>query len=253
MLRAIDDVDGQGIYIRKLCDALFESDPRNEYVAFYSRRRAGGTIRDRPNVREVVVPGTGKLLWDQVLVPLAARRESLDVLFHHKFSIPLAPPCPTVVQQRGTEYWSHPEFYVGWSGRLDRLYNRLMIPLYCRRAVRVLTNSDTLGDELVRYVGRSALQAAHGVRRGRRELPADHRSGRAGRGPGALPASGRAVPVDGGQGPPDPGAGLREDAHAAQERRGGTARRTAACGGTPPPGARRRRRSSSSASASRSA
>jgi glycosyltransferase involved in cell wall biosynthesis len=24
MLRAIDDVDGQGIYIRKLCDALFE-------------------------------------------------------------------------------------------------------------------------------------------------------------------------------------------------------------------------------------
>ena len=26
MLRAIDDVDGQGIYIRKLCDALFELD-----------------------------------------------------------------------------------------------------------------------------------------------------------------------------------------------------------------------------------
>jgi len=28
-----------------------------------------------------------------------------------------------------------------------------MIPLYCRRAVRLLTNSDTLGDELIRYVG----------------------------------------------------------------------------------------------------
>ena len=163
MLRAIDDVDGQGIYIRKLCDALFDVDPRNEYVAFYRGPAQAGRYADRPNVREVVVPGNGKLLWDQVLVPLAARRENLDVLFHHKFSIPLVPPCPAVVQQRGTEYWTHPEFYVGWSGRMDRLYNRVMIPLYCRRAVRVLTNSDSLGDELVRYAGvpRSKLRTVY--------------------------------------------------------------------------------------------
>jgi glycosyltransferase involved in cell wall biosynthesis len=153
MLRAVDDVDGQGIYIRKLCDALFDLDSRNEYVAFYNTPSQAGRYRDRPNVREVVVPGRNKLIWDQVLVPRAARGERLDVLFHHKFSIPLMPPCPAVVQQRGTEYWSHPEFYGGWSGWTDRVYNRVMIPLYCRRAVRVLTNSDTLGDELVRHVG----------------------------------------------------------------------------------------------------
>jgi glycosyltransferase involved in cell wall biosynthesis len=163
MLRAVDDVDGQGIYIRKLCDALFELDRHNEYVAFYNRHEQRGRYLGRANVREVVVPGGGKLLWDQVLVPLAARREKLDVLFHHKFSIPLISPCPTVVQQRGTEYWSHPEFYVGWSGRVDQVYNRLMIPLYCKRAVRVLTNSNTLGEELVRHVGvpRSKLRTVY--------------------------------------------------------------------------------------------
>lgn len=163
MLRAIDDVDGQGIYIRELCAALFEVDSRNEYVVFYNRRDQLGRYLDHANVREVVVPGGGKLLWDQVLVPLAARREKLDVLFHHKFSIPILSPCPTVVQQRGTEYWSHPEFFVGWSGRVDQFYNRLMIPIYCRRAARVLTNSDTLGDELIRYVGvpRSKLRTVY--------------------------------------------------------------------------------------------
>jgi glycosyltransferase involved in cell wall biosynthesis len=163
MLRAIDDVDGQGIYIRKLCDALFEADAHNQYVALYRHERQTGRYRHLPNVREVVVPGRGKLVWDQVLVPLAARRERLDVLFHHKFSIPLAAPCPTVVQQRGTEYWSHPEFFAGWSGRMDQLYNRLMIPLYCRQAARVLTNSDTLGDELVRHAGvpRSKLRTVY--------------------------------------------------------------------------------------------
>jgi glycosyltransferase involved in cell wall biosynthesis len=153
MLRAVDDVDGQGIYIRKLCDALFQLDAANQYVVYYCRADQAGRYRDRPNVREVIVPGSNKLVWDQVLVPLAARRDRLDVLFHHKFSIPLCAPCPTVVQQRGTEYWSHPEFYTGWSGRVDQVYNRFMIPLYCRRAVRVLTNSNTLGEELVRHVG----------------------------------------------------------------------------------------------------
>jgi glycosyltransferase involved in cell wall biosynthesis len=162
MLRAIDDVDGQGIYIRKLCDALFDLDTRNEYVAFYSDECQAGRYADRDNVREIVVRGRGKLLWDQVS-PLAARRERVDVLFHHKFSTPLIASSPTVVQQRGTEYWSHPEFYVGWAGRLDRIYNRIMIPLYCRRAARVLTNSNTLGEELIRYIDvpRSKLRTVY--------------------------------------------------------------------------------------------
>jgi glycosyltransferase involved in cell wall biosynthesis len=163
MLRAIDDVDGQGIYIRKLCDALFKLDTRNEYVAFYSDESQTGRYVNHRNVREIVVHGRGKLLWDQVSVPLAARRERVDVLFHHKFSIPLLSSSPAVVQQRGTEYWSHPEFYVGVAGRLDRMYNRIMIPLYCRRAARVLTNSDTLGEELIRYIGvpRSKLRTVY--------------------------------------------------------------------------------------------
>jgi glycosyltransferase involved in cell wall biosynthesis len=153
MLRAVDDVDGQGIYIRKLCEALFALDSQNQYLAYYWRPDQSGRFADYRNVREVVVPGRNKLVWDQAQVPLAARRDRLDVLFHHKYSIPLLAPCPTVVQQRGTEYWGHPEFYTGWSGRVDQVYGRVMIPLYCRRAVRVLTNSDTLGDELIRYVG----------------------------------------------------------------------------------------------------
>jgi hypothetical protein len=136
MLRAVDDVDGQGIYIRELCDALFDLDTHNQYVALYWREDQRGRYRDRPNVREVVLPSGQKLFWDQVLVPRAARREGARRAVHHKFSIPLVSPCPTVVQQRGTEYWSHPDFYAGWSGRLDQYYNRLMIPLYCRRAAR---------------------------------------------------------------------------------------------------------------------
>ena len=113
MLRSIDEYDGAGVYIRKLCDALLAMDRTNQYVLFYASAAQAGRYAHLPNVREVVVRARGKLVWDQVAVPLAARREHLDVLFHHKFSIPVFAPCPTVVQQRGTEYWTFPEYYPG--------------------------------------------------------------------------------------------------------------------------------------------
>jgi glycosyltransferase involved in cell wall biosynthesis len=118
-----------------------------------SHEGQGGRYAQRPNVREVVVRAPGKLLWDQVAVPAAAWREHLDVLFHHKFSIPAIAPCPTVVQQRGTEYWSFPEYYTSWGDRINRLYNVASIPFFCRRAARVLTNSDSLAVELERVAG----------------------------------------------------------------------------------------------------
>jgi glycosyltransferase involved in cell wall biosynthesis len=153
MLRGVDEYDGAGVYIRQLCDALFQLDRVNQYVVFYMRESQLGRYAQVPNVQERVVKAPGKLLWDQVFVPRAARREQLDVLFHHKFSIPLLSPCPAVVQQRGTEYWTFPEYYTRFSDRLNRLYNMATIPLFCRRAARVLTNSDSLADELESLAG----------------------------------------------------------------------------------------------------
>ena len=153
MLRGIDEHDGAGVYIRELLDALLRLDRTNQYVLFYSGERHRGRYAHLPNVREVVVRAPGKLLWDQVAVPMAARREGLDVLFHHKFSIPVLAPCPTIVQQRGTEYWTFPEYYPTLGDRINRLYNVFSIPLFCRRAARVLTNSDSLALELEQLAG----------------------------------------------------------------------------------------------------
>lgn len=153
MLRAVDEYDGAGVYIRQLCKALFELDRFNQYVLFYRDEKELGRFGDVPNVQERVVTAPGKLVWDQVAVPWAARRENLDVLFHHKFSIPLVAPCPTVVQQRGTEYWTFPQYYTRLGDRVNRWYNMAMIPLFCRRAARVLTNSDSLAGELEALAG----------------------------------------------------------------------------------------------------
>jgi glycosyltransferase involved in cell wall biosynthesis len=153
MLRGIREVDGVGVYARQLCDALFEVDRVNQYVLFYMSEEQAGRYANVPNATERVVRAPSKLVWDQLAVPFAARRERLDVLFHHKFSIPLLAPCPTVVQQRCTAYWTNPEWYPGVADRLNRRYNVLSIPLFCRAADRVLTNSDSLARELEELAG----------------------------------------------------------------------------------------------------
>lgn len=149
MLRGMGEVDGAGVYLRQICDALLALDRTNEYVLLYRHPEQLGQYAHYPNVRERLVRAPGKLLWDQVAVPLVARRERLDVIFHHKFSVPLLAPCPTVVQQRCAEYWLFPHFY----DRLNRVYNTASIPIYCRSAERVLTNSDSLADELSACAG----------------------------------------------------------------------------------------------------
>ena len=179
MLRGIDEYDGAGVYIRKLVDALLELDRVNQYVLFYDRDSQLGRYAGRPNVREVVVRAPGKLLWDQVAVPLAARRARVDVLFHHKFSIPVVAPCPTVVQQRGTEYWTFPEYYqtLGRPSqpRLQQVEHPALLPA-CR------SSADQLGQP--RLGARGARRGAcgqddHGLRRRRRAICQDHRPGRA--------------------------------------------------------------------------
>ncbi|HYC33905.1 MAG TPA: hypothetical protein VEB59_16560, partial [Gemmatimonadales bacterium] len=75
MLRAVGEYDGAGVYIRALLDALLAIDDTNQYVFFYDSPADRGRFADRRNVREVVVRSPGKLVWDQVAVPIAARRE----------------------------------------------------------------------------------------------------------------------------------------------------------------------------------
>ena len=74
MLRAVDEYDGAGVYIRKLCEALFELDRLNHYVAFYMRDEQLGRYSHLPNVEERVVHAPGNLIWDKVFITRAAAR-----------------------------------------------------------------------------------------------------------------------------------------------------------------------------------
>ncbi len=149
MLRALDQRGGVEVYARNLLEQLLDLDTRNDYVLLYRSRRHLGRHRARPNVREALVHAADTLSWDQVAVPVAAHHARADVLFHPKFTVPLASPCPTVMMLHGSAWFTHPELF----GRVDIAWVRAMVPAYCRRASALLANSAVTAEDFVRLLG----------------------------------------------------------------------------------------------------
>ena len=149
MLRTMDEQQGIGIYTQNLMDHLLAVDDRNEYVLFYRNPAFIGRYATYPRVEEQVVRAPNKALWDQIMIPLAARRFEVDVLFHTKFTVPFFTRRPTVMVLHGASWYTNPELY--W--QLGILYIRLFMPLYCRKASAIVSNSDCTTRDFIRILG----------------------------------------------------------------------------------------------------
>jgi len=151
MLRSLDEKGGIGVYTRYVTETLLGLDRQNHYILLYRNRGNIGRFAHCPNVTERVVRGWGKIGWDQVGIPLACRSERIDVLFHPKFTVPFAAPCPVVMTVHGADWFipEHARFY----GRLDVAYIRAVMPLYFRKAAAVLSVSQITTDDFNRILG----------------------------------------------------------------------------------------------------
>ncbi|HSH75778.1 MAG TPA: glycosyltransferase family 1 protein [Longimicrobiales bacterium] len=140
MLRAIDEKGGIGVYANNIVAELLAIDDRNEYVLLYRNPDNLGRFAHHPNVEELVVRAPNKALWDQLAVPLACARSSVDVLFHPKFTVPFLAPCKTVMVVHGAD-WFLPDQAVFYKP-LDVRYVRMVMPWYFRKAAKVLSVSE---------------------------------------------------------------------------------------------------------------
>ena len=151
MLRSIDEKGGVGVYTRNIVKELLRLDKDNEYILFYANSSNIGVFSHYENVREVLVRGSHKAVWDQVSIPRAARIERLDILFHPKFTVPLFAPCKSVMVVHGAD-WLIPEqaqFYPWWNVK----YMQMMLPFYFRKSSAVISVSQETTDNFNRTLG----------------------------------------------------------------------------------------------------
>ena len=94
-------VGGTEIYLRNLLRALAEIDAENQYVVFTNRETGADLVPERPNFRHAPQPiharfRPARILWEQLALPLAARKYRLEVLLNPGFTAPIVCGCPMV-------------------------------------------------------------------------------------------------------------------------------------------------------------
>lgn len=143
MLRAYDRPGGIGIYSRNIVQHLLRLDRDNRYLLLYNNPAHVGTYGHLPNVEEMALPSANQIIWDQALAARALSRWGADLVFNTKFSLPLMLKAKKVMVLHGATWYTHPHMYP-WH---DIAYVRLFMPVYCRAADFLISNSElTTGD-----------------------------------------------------------------------------------------------------------
>jgi glycosyltransferase involved in cell wall biosynthesis len=139
---------GVVVYTNELLRAMFAHGAGHEFVLFFQQARPSNEFPESARLRHVLVPTASRLIWDQVALPLAVRREGIDVLFNPKFSIPLSAGCRTAWVCHGLDWYVMP-----WASRLpDRISHRVLVPRYAQKADAIITVSETVREHALRYL-----------------------------------------------------------------------------------------------------
>ena len=130
-------VGGTEIYLRGLLGGLAGIDAANQYFIFTNRETGQDLVPRQPNFQRVPQPvravgRPARMLWEQAALPLAAVRQSLDVMLNPGFTAPLFCPCPQVTVFHDLQHVRLPEyfrwfdlpfwqFFLYWSAHVSRL------------------------------------------------------------------------------------------------------------------------------------
>src|SRR6185436_9456332 len=109
-------VGGTEIYLRCLLDALAGIDAINQYLVFTNRETGRDLAPAASNFKTVpqAVRATSRparILWEQMVLPIAAARLRVDVMLNPGFTAPILCACPQVTVFHDLQHKRHPEYF----------------------------------------------------------------------------------------------------------------------------------------------
>lgn len=142
---------GSGQYVRALVSAFAEIAPTSQFVVLMSTPLAP-EVACAPNVEFLVVPGKntnlGKVCWEQIALPRAARQLGVDVLHVPYWAPPLHVALPTVVTVHDLIPLLLKPYRGGPLVRLYTAFARATSP----RATLLLTDSEASRRDIVEHL-----------------------------------------------------------------------------------------------------
>jgi glycosyltransferase involved in cell wall biosynthesis len=145
-------VGGTEIYLRELLAALARVDTANEYFVFTNRETGADLVPRQANfhckpqaVHARFRPG--RILWEQIALPLEATHYRLNVMFNPGFTAPLLAACPLVTVFHDMQHKRHPEHFRWY----DLPFWRLLLWASAHRSQCLIAVSEATRADLVHY------------------------------------------------------------------------------------------------------
>ena len=136
---------GMDIVVLELIRNLQEIDSENEYVIFVKAGEDRSCIRETKNFKIVELKKSPFPFWEQVALPLRARREKCDVLHCTSNTAPIFSRIPSVLTLHDIIYMEKLSLFQKsgtWYQRLGNMYRRFIVPLVVRKTGKIITVSN---------------------------------------------------------------------------------------------------------------
>jgi glycosyltransferase involved in cell wall biosynthesis len=145
-------VGGTEIYLRELLSALAVLDQTNQYFVFTNMETGVDLVPQQANFhrRPQAIHARfrpGRILWEQIVLPLEASRFHLDVMFNPGFTAPLMALCRSVTTFHDLQHKRHPEYF-RW---FDLPFWRLLLWASAHRSSKLIAVSEATRADLLRY------------------------------------------------------------------------------------------------------
>lgn len=141
---------GIGTYIRNLLRELARLDQQTEFVLLCRANDVELVRALGPNFRPVVETAGNYSIAEQIKVPLALRREGVDLFHAPHYVLPPLVHCRSVVTIHDCIHLMFPQYL---PNRAALAYARTSMALAARRATRVLTVSETSKSDIMKFFG----------------------------------------------------------------------------------------------------
>ncbi len=160
-------VGGTEIYLRNLLIGLAHIDKENEYFIFTNRETSDDLVPRQSNFQNVPQPVRAifrpvRILWEQIGLPLAARRQRIAVMLNPGFTCPVWSPCANVTVFHDLQHKRHPEYF-RW---FDLPFWKLLLWAAARRSRKLISVSEATRSDLLHFYGVDSTVVQHGVEDG---------------------------------------------------------------------------------------
>jgi glycosyltransferase involved in cell wall biosynthesis len=160
-------VGGTEIYLRNLLNAAAAVDRVNTWIVFTNLETWADLVPAAPNFLHAPQAirasfRTARILWEQLMLPVAVGRRHLDVLLNPGFTCPLVCPCPNVTVFHDLQHKRHPEYF-RW---FDLPAWQFLLWGAAHRSSKLIAVSAATRDDLRQYYGVDAAVIHSGVEPG---------------------------------------------------------------------------------------